>query len=62
MREIKIEDYEETCPFCKGWGEIYRNDSICSCIVCKICEGKGKIDWIDKIKIRRNNEKRLNRK
>jgi len=46
-----LKEYEELCPRCKGWGDVVKMyaDSTSS-TQCRICRGKGKIDWIDKIK------------
>jgi len=56
--EIKLEDYEEICPACKGeriiidgviFGkEVERIDS--GRIICPKCNGKGKVDWVDRVK------------
>ena len=51
---IKKEEYEEVCKYCFGTGKKCRMES--HCIVyeggfkCEKCNGKGKWDWIDKIK------------
>jgi len=38
-----LEEYEEICPDCKDEPNWYN-------MVCKKCGGRGKIDWIDKVK------------
>ena len=42
MKENKLEVYEELCPECNGEFNRY--------YFCRVCEDRGKIDWIDKIK------------
>lgn len=46
-RYEKLEEYEEECKECKGSGKskptVWFN-------ICEKCGGKGKIDWIDKVK------------
>ena len=51
IRKPKV--YEEICPVCDGLGlePVEVNNFYGSCIIgCLVCKGKGKIDWIDKIK------------
>ena len=45
----KLENYEQLCPWCKGNARGISNDGGIWC--CKLCYGKGKIDWIDKLKL-----------
>ena len=47
--KVQIKDYEEICPSCKGRG-IFLSRILHGTCVCKFCDGKWVIDWIDKIK------------
>lgn len=44
--DLKIEKYEELCPECNGYGSTFE---FCK---CKKCNNKGKIDWINRIKMK----------
>lgn len=51
MEKIEENKFYEECPECKGCGTIkvhFRNS--CTTFRCDLCNGRGKIDWIDKIK------------
>ena len=47
---IKIEMYEEICPKCEGKGVLIKATNNGAHSRCNVCNGLGKIDWIDKIK------------
>jgi len=46
------EEYEEVCPECDGKGgpDMWYPTGGANLAICKVCKGRGKIDWIDKIK------------
>lgn len=46
--KTKLKEYEKICPFCNGAGIIPR--AVTELWLCLKCNGRGKIDWIDKIK------------
>ena len=49
IQNCDLKEYEELCPKCNGWGDI---KVYCNCHkLCNICNGTGRIDWIDKIKM-----------
>lgn len=49
-RKPIIELYEEICPKCGGYQLIKRENFY---EFCKRCNGKGIVDWVDKIKLRK---------
>jgi len=49
IRKVDLEEYEIHCPKCDGMG-CYVNDYENALYGCKLCEGRGKLDWIDLIK------------
>ena len=48
---IKIEMYEEICPKCEGKGVLIKATNNGAHSRCNVCNGLGKIDWIDKIEV-----------
>lgn len=47
---IHLEKGEEFCPKCNGAGEtlMKRYDRMSKFLKCRVCNGKGKIDWIER--------------
>ena len=50
--KIKLEEYEKICPECKGTGLTFPPLDLAELYlaICKACDGKGKINFIDNIK------------